>query len=541
MRLLQWNNRLLSLTPDLSDDDQIPAYAILSHTWGEDGDEVIFSDLQHGVEQYQHKGGYRKLEFCAEQARKDNIKYFWVDTCCINKANLSELSEAITSMYRWYHKAQKCYVYLPDVTLMGRSQSELEASFHSSRWFTRGWTLQELLAPRIVEFYSSEGMLIGTKDALALQIYQSTTIPLKALQGVPLSQFSVVERIRWREKRQTKKQEDQAYCLLGIFGVFMPLIYGEGDNALRRLEKEINEKHGADVTFFPKHVPNTKSLGLCLNSAPIIKPSEFIGRDSEIDEIHRALRQDIESVEQRRVVLGGIGGIGKTQLAIAYARQFQLKYTSVLWLNATSESNLHATLRSIAGSFINADEIERLNNEQTFTRVCEWLSRPNNKEWLLIFDNYDEPDLFDLDNFCPSVGHGSIIVTTRLPDLVTGQQVRVQPLQDVQNSLAILQTRSGRKNVQTGGFDELSTLPCVFMIWLTSLQIRAPSFSHTVWMGYLWLWYQPVLSCVEAHLLFNSILMPTSRGGRLIPVGRCAYKNTRIVPCTQPGTYPILG
>lgn len=146
----------------------------------------------------------------------------------------------------------ECYVYLSDVST-GRSspnsdtQAGWESSFRVSRWFTRSWTLQELLAPSVVEFFSREGDLIGTKETLVQQIHEITTIPIAALQGTPLSQFPIVERIRWTEGRTCRKLEDRAYCLLGIFDVFMPLIYGEGNNALRRLQKEINERYGTDV------------------------------------------------------------------------------------------------------------------------------------------------------------------------------------------------------------------------------------------------------------------------------------------------------
>lgn len=246
MRLLTWDSQQgPSLTADLPD-HQIPPYAILSHTWTDDDDEVTFADLQRGTGQ--SKAGYQKIRFCGERARKDKIQYFWVDTCCINKNDPLELSEAITLMFRWYQKATKCYVYLFDV-LARQSGSDVgtrppwDVEPRKSRWFIRGWTLQELLAPGVVEVFSLQGDPLGTKTTLAQQIHEITTVPLAALHGTALDQFPAVDRIRWTQGRQTKKTEDKAYCLLGIFGVFMPLIYGERDNALRRLQKEINEKH----------------------------------------------------------------------------------------------------------------------------------------------------------------------------------------------------------------------------------------------------------------------------------------------------------
>ena len=241
MRLLTYDNRgELTLTKDL--DENIPCYAILSHTWGADDDEVTFSDLQHGSGK--NKAGYDKIRFCGEQARKDGLHYFWIDTCCIDKANHTELSEAITSMFRWYRDADKCYVYLSDVPVHSNDQNQTEqtweTSFQKSRWFTRGWTLQELIAPRSVEFFSREGELLGNKNTLEQQIYEITELPIEALRGAPLTNFSVDERMRWAKDRKTRRKEDKAYCLLGIFGIFMPLIYGEGENAFVRLEAEID-------------------------------------------------------------------------------------------------------------------------------------------------------------------------------------------------------------------------------------------------------------------------------------------------------------
>jgi hypothetical protein len=243
MRLLEVNARgELSLTKNLIED--IPRYAILSHSWGADKDEVTFNDLENGSGK--SKTGYAKIQFCREQAEKDGLQYFWVDTCCIDKANHTELSEAITSMFGWYRDAVKCYVYLSDVSARkrnnsGQTEQTWESAFRKSRWFTRGWTLQELLAPKSVEFFSREGDWLGTKNALERPIHEITKIPPAALHGVSLSDFSVDERLRWAEKRETKRREDKAYCLLGIFNVFMLPIYGERENAFIRLKEEIDK------------------------------------------------------------------------------------------------------------------------------------------------------------------------------------------------------------------------------------------------------------------------------------------------------------
>lgn len=245
MRLLQYDSHgNLGFTTDFI--ENVPPYAILSHTWGADGDEVTFDDLQNGAGI--NKPGYIKLRFCHNQAVRDDLKYFWVDTCCIDKRNNTELSEAINSMFYWYRNSVKCYVYLPDVSaeILDDDANRLpwEPDFSKSRWFTRGWCLQELLAPKTVEFYSREGTLLGNKKGLEELIHKITSIPINALSGASLSGFPIDERLRWAAGRNTKRAEDKAYCLLGIFEVFLPLIYGEGENAFKRLREAIAKAPG---------------------------------------------------------------------------------------------------------------------------------------------------------------------------------------------------------------------------------------------------------------------------------------------------------
>jgi hypothetical protein len=220
-----------------------PSYAILSHTWDADDQEVTFHDLTNALGS--GKSGYKKIQFCSEQAKKDGLQYFWVDSCCIDKSSSAELSEAINSMFRWYLDAAKCYVYLSDVSTGKHSRSSKllwEPAFMQSRWFTRGWTLQELLAPRSVEFFSRDAKRLGNKDSLEQQIHKITGIAIDALQG-HLSQFSDDERMSWAKIRETAREEDQAYCLMGIFNVYLPVIYGEGKrNALERLREAINKR-----------------------------------------------------------------------------------------------------------------------------------------------------------------------------------------------------------------------------------------------------------------------------------------------------------
>jgi hypothetical protein len=191
MRLLKCTagNELI-LTDDLPP-DKTPHYAILSHTWGLDTDEVTHTDLINGV--YKDKVGYKKLHFCAEQARRDGLEYIWVDTCCIDKSDPIEVQRSINSMFRWYRDATRCYVYMSDVSASGK-QAQTRSAFRASKWFTRGWTLQELLAPASVEFFSNDGQRLGDKKSLEEHIHDITGIGISALATNQLSQFSIEER-----------------------------------------------------------------------------------------------------------------------------------------------------------------------------------------------------------------------------------------------------------------------------------------------------------------------------------------------------------
>jgi hypothetical protein len=244
MRLLELTGERIRLRTFQTD---IPRYAILSHTWGEDGSEITFADLEDGwvpVVSDLRSASYRKILFCGKQAQRDGFRWFWVDSCCIDQQNERELQESIASMFRWYKYAEKCYVYLSDVSFsqLGDDYNlpRWEHMFLTSRWFTRGWTLQELLAPRIVEFFSAQGKRLGDKQCLEEQTHRITKIPVEALRGQSLHTFPVKERMKWTEGRTTRRKEDMAYCLQGIFGVFLSPIYGEGDHAFIRLEQAID-------------------------------------------------------------------------------------------------------------------------------------------------------------------------------------------------------------------------------------------------------------------------------------------------------------
>jgi hypothetical protein len=154
MRLLQSDDDS-NLSPTEFFNNDVPEYAILSHRWK--AGEVTFKDLTDGTSKA--KDGYSKIQFCRDQARCNKLEYFWVNICCIDKSSSAELFKAINSMFRWYQEAARCYVYLSDVSTLKRKASDMSAectwksAFRASKWFIQGWTLQELLAPRSVEFF----------------------------------------------------------------------------------------------------------------------------------------------------------------------------------------------------------------------------------------------------------------------------------------------------------------------------------------------------------------------------------------------------
>jgi len=282
-------------------EDEVPRYAILSHTWGRDGDEVTYKDIIDGTGR--GKPGYDKLTFCAVQAKNDELGYCWIDTCCIDKSNSVEVQEAVNSMFRWYQNAARCYVYLPDVSTEPRRSQEIVAEssswssvFRQSRWFRRGWTLQELLAPRSVEFFSQEHQRLGDKNSLENLIHEITTIPISALRGASLSQFGVDEKLLWTKNRQTTRKEDIIYSLLGIFNVYMPLIYGEGrENAFKRLQEEIRKYSASD------------QKNPTLDQAQAGVRQQLSAIESSIGGLHGKLVDNSQSEGWTRAVLGFSG------------------------------------------------------------------------------------------------------------------------------------------------------------------------------------------------------------------------------------------
>jgi hypothetical protein len=228
-----------SLELKLYYDNNIPPYAILSHAWEEN--EVSFQQINGPRDQIQFHAGFIKIQRCCAQAATYGFEHVWIDTCCIDKTNSVELSEAINSMFNWYRNATECYVYLADVTSL--------KDFGASRWFTRGWTLQELIAPDSAIFFNKDWIEMGTKTSLVREIAIITKIPIEVLLHQDGPKFSVAQIMSWAANRQTTRVEDQGYCLLGLFGVNMPMIYGEGQKAFLRLQHEII-KASTDQSLF---------------------------------------------------------------------------------------------------------------------------------------------------------------------------------------------------------------------------------------------------------------------------------------------------
>ncbi|KAK0611660.1 heterokaryon incompatibility protein-domain-containing protein, partial [Immersiella caudata] len=239
MRLLNTTTKRLQLFMG----DDVPRYAILSHTWG-----AVEITLQALEARHQNPSGtdvgnetktaFDKIHKSCDIALQNGYHYIWIDTCCIDKTSSAELSEAINSMFRWYNEAAVCYAYLSDLSPSSFTLSR--DTLNKCRWFSRGWTLQELIAPRHVHFYDATWTLRGTKDSLRHVISDATRIDTSILAD-PARMYSIpaARKMSWAAGRRTTRVEDLAYCLLGLFDINFPLLYGEGTKAFRRLQEEI--------------------------------------------------------------------------------------------------------------------------------------------------------------------------------------------------------------------------------------------------------------------------------------------------------------
>jgi len=263
------------------DENSLPRYVILSHTWGKD--EVSYQDmcwlqklqnmplelksnplyalfisagggtlLPSSTGAITDRFGYTKIAQTARITLKLGYQYFWIDTCCIDKTSSAELQEAINSMYRWYKLCSRCVVFLADAApilpgtlLVDHFQGVLQ----NCRWITRGWTLQELVAPRYISFYDCNWAYICDKREVLTPLEYVTGIPAKVLHSGSFANESVAQKMSWAANRSTSRIEDTAYSLMGLFDIHMPMLYGEGERAFIRLQEEILKTSGDDSIF----------------------------------------------------------------------------------------------------------------------------------------------------------------------------------------------------------------------------------------------------------------------------------------------------
>ncbi|KAI1387817.1 HET-domain-containing protein [Hypoxylon trugodes] len=274
---------------------QIPVYAILSHTWV-DGEEISFQEFTDLHSSKTTKSGFQKIRGACEVAKRDGFEWIWIDTNCIDKSSSAELTEAINSMYNWYCDSSVCYAYLADVGDTGCLRKGLKRKydddplrlFRQSKWFRRGWTLQELIGPRCLVFYDASWRRIGDRAGLADEISALTGIDASLLRRekeTSLGAVSVAKRMSWAARRLTTRAEDVAYCLLGLFDVNMPLLYGEGSaKAFIRLQEEIIRTTNDHTVFCwsrsSGHVPEEWTSMLAPSPAAFRDAGEYVTIDA---------------------------------------------------------------------------------------------------------------------------------------------------------------------------------------------------------------------------------------------------------------------
>ncbi|KAI1270805.1 heterokaryon incompatibility protein-domain-containing protein [Xylaria sp. FL0933] len=287
MRLLKTKRYALVETNDIP--HPFPQYAILSHTWISPKDEITYQDFKQRKGDIENdifkQKGWEKLKKYCDRAAKDGWDWAWMDTCCIDKTNPADTQEAINAMFRWYQNAGICYAYLEDVdvnqvldrpgltdgnyaidldldTIAGKDNvadpngfphMALKAFLIKAKWFTRGWTLQELLAPPYLVFVDRVWRRIGTRESWAEEIKKATKIEARHLTSFSPTDFiscSIAMRLSWASGRETTVEEDETYSLLGLFGISLPLIYGEGRlRAFERLQRELITVYNDDSIF----------------------------------------------------------------------------------------------------------------------------------------------------------------------------------------------------------------------------------------------------------------------------------------------------
>ena len=316
--------------------DSIPPYAILSHTWEED--EVSYQLLPKP--EAKALAGYAKIVSFCELAAAQGWKYGWVDTCCIDKTSSAELSEAINSMWRWYEKSGVCIAFLADCSW--RSYNHLL----DSRWFTRGWTLQELLAPAKVVFYDGYWNELGDKEKLEWYICYATGI--SKLHLLKPGSASIAAKMSWMSRRQTTRLEDLAYSLLGLFDVYMPLIYGEGSNAFIRLQQEI-VKSSNDETIFAWTDETLTEAGMLA-----LSPAAFQNSGNVVTFQHPVIRRRPYSITNFGLEIEAISSSMRTDNTIS-ASGSHLHRLPIACTRKDERKPLAVSLLSVAGKTVRVD------------------------------------------------------------------------------------------------------------------------------------------------------------------------------------------
>ncbi|KAK2606198.1 hypothetical protein QQS21_003369 [Conoideocrella luteorostrata] len=295
MRLLKTCGYGLVEAHDLP--DTFPQYAILSHTWISPKDEITYQDMKNRKEDIENdiykQKGWSKLRAYCDRAAKDGWEWAWMDTCCIDKTNPADTQEAINAMFRWYQNAGICYAYLEDVNFLkafslsdlgsdeepdevagsenvacfgNAAHAAIKPIFTRAKWFSRGWTLQELLAPNYLVFVDQEWRRIGCREDWAAEIRESSRIEARHLTGFNPRDFrscSIAMRLSWASRRKTTVEEDETYSLVGLFAISLPLIYGEGRlRAFNRLQRELITVYNDDSIFAWRAEP-------CIETRPL--------------------------------------------------------------------------------------------------------------------------------------------------------------------------------------------------------------------------------------------------------------------------------
>ena len=294
------------------DDSEEREYAILSHRWTEeevDHNEIVELMKMDEEErsEIRQRDGYRKILQSCEQARKDGYKWLWVDTCCIDKRSSAELSETINSMYRWYENSSICYAYLHDLPgssfPTARNDERYAKSNGWPEWFSRGWTLQEMMASRDVQFFNKDWHPIGDKRTLAPTLQTITRVPQDILkEGLSSNRPCVAQIMSWAADRTTTRVEDRAYSLMGLLDVNMPMLYGEGKKAFHRLQLEIIRTSNDHSIFAWGR--RGRQMGSILADDPSFLRDcgemELVNRDEFIESLQERIpEEELPSIEDR--------------------------------------------------------------------------------------------------------------------------------------------------------------------------------------------------------------------------------------------------